>query len=108
MSRLGELLVRENLISLQQLQKAQDAQKKNGGRLGVNLIKTGILSAEQLTNFLAKQYGVPAINLENFDPEISLDVVHGEHRELPAGDIAALTNSFGFGGHNVALTIRSI
>ena len=48
------------------------------------------------------------INLENFDPEISLDVVHGEHRELPAGDIAALTNSFGFGGHNVALTIRSI
>jgi 3-oxoacyl-[acyl-carrier-protein] synthase II len=48
------------------------------------------------------------INLENFDPEISLDVVHGEHRKLPAGDIAALNNSFGFGGHNVALTIRSI
>ena len=48
------------------------------------------------------------INLENFDPEISLDVVHGEHRKLPAGDIAALNNSFGFGGHNVALTVRSI
>jgi len=48
------------------------------------------------------------INLENFDPEISLDVVHGEHRKLPAGDIAALNNSFGFGGHNVALTIRSV
>ena len=48
------------------------------------------------------------INLVDFDPQISLDVVHGEHRKLPAGDIAALNNSFGFGGHNVALTVRSI
>jgi 3-oxoacyl-[acyl-carrier-protein] synthase II len=48
------------------------------------------------------------INLDDFDTAISLDVVHGEHRKLPEGDIAALNNSFGFGGHNVALTIRSI
>jgi len=48
------------------------------------------------------------INLDDFDPEISLDVVHSEHRKLPEGDIAALNNSFGFGGHNLALTIRSI
>jgi 3-oxoacyl-[acyl-carrier-protein] synthase II len=48
------------------------------------------------------------INLEDFDPAISLDVVHGEHRKLPEGDIAALNNSFGFGGHNVALAIRSV
>ncbi len=47
------------------------------------------------------------INLVDFDPQISLDVVYGEHRKLPAGDIAALNNSFGFGGHNVALTVRS-
>jgi len=47
------------------------------------------------------------INLVDFDPQISLDVVHGEHRKLPTGDIAALNNSFGFGGHNVALTVRS-
>jgi 3-oxoacyl-[acyl-carrier-protein] synthase II len=47
------------------------------------------------------------INLDDFDPAISLDVVHGEHRKLPDGDIAALNNSFGFGGHNVALAIRS-
>ncbi|HEX7461502.1 MAG TPA: beta-ketoacyl-ACP synthase II [Dermatophilaceae bacterium] len=47
------------------------------------------------------------INLDDFDPAISLDVVHGEHRKLPGGDIAALNNSFGFGGHNVALAIRS-
>jgi 3-oxoacyl-[acyl-carrier-protein] synthase II len=48
------------------------------------------------------------INLDDFDPAISLDVVQGEHRKLPEGDIAALNNSFGFGGHNLALTIRSI
>ena len=48
------------------------------------------------------------INLDDFDSAISLDVIHGEHRKLPSGDIAALNNSFGFGGHNVALAIRSI
>jgi 3-oxoacyl-[acyl-carrier-protein] synthase II len=48
------------------------------------------------------------INLDDFDPAITLDVVHGEHRKLPEGDIAALNNSFGFGGHNLALTIRSV
>jgi 3-oxoacyl-[acyl-carrier-protein] synthase II len=48
------------------------------------------------------------INLDDYDPAISLDVVNGEHRKLPEGDIAALNNSFGFGGHNLALTIRSV
>ena len=47
------------------------------------------------------------INLDSFDPEIRLDVVSGEARKLPEGDIAALNNSFGFGGHNVALTFKS-
>jgi len=48
------------------------------------------------------------INLDDFDPAISLDVITGESRKLPEGDIAALNNSFGFGGHNLALTIRSV
>jgi len=52
---------------------------------------------------------VPAtINLDEQDPEIPLNVVTGEAQQLPDGDIAALNNSFGFGGHNVALAIRSI
>jgi 3-oxoacyl-[acyl-carrier-protein] synthase II len=51
---------------------------------------------------------VPAtINLEQQDPEIPLDVVT-ENRKLPDGDVAALNNSFGFGGHNVALAITSV
>src|SRR5438105_9506096 len=65
--RLGELLVRENLISLQQLQKAQDEQKKTGGRIGSLLVKQGAIAEQDLTNFLSKQYGVPAINLKDFD-----------------------------------------
>jgi 3-oxoacyl-[acyl-carrier-protein] synthase II len=48
------------------------------------------------------------INLENQDPAIDLDIIHGEGRKLPEGDIAALNNSFGFGGHNVALVIKSV
>ena len=65
--RLGELLVRENLISLQQLQKAQDEQKKAGGRIGYHLTKLGFIEESELTNFLSKQYGVPSINLKEFD-----------------------------------------
>jgi type IV pilus assembly protein PilB len=73
MSRLGELLVRENLISLAQLQKAQDEQRKAGTRLGYSLQKLGILGEQELTSFLATQYGVPSINLADF--EISPDVL---------------------------------
>lgn len=47
------------------------------------------------------------INVEHLDPDIRLDVVRGEHRALPEGDVAVLNNSFGFGGHNVALLIRN-
>ena len=65
--RLGELLVRENLISLQQLQKAQEEQKKAGGRIGYHLTKLGFIEESELTNFLSKQYGVPSINLKEFD-----------------------------------------
>ena len=65
--RLGELLVRENLISLQQLQKAQDEQRKTGGRIGSLLVRHGAIAEHDLTNFLSKQYGVPAISLKDFD-----------------------------------------
>jgi type IV pilus assembly protein PilB len=65
--RLGELLVRENLISLQQLQKAQDEQRKTGGRIGSLLVRHGAIAEGDLTNFLSKQYGVPAISLKDFD-----------------------------------------
>lgn len=49
----------------------------------------------------------PTINLEDMDPQIDLDVAANTTRDLPSGDIAALNNSFGFGGHDVALVFRS-
>ena len=49
----------------------------------------------------------PTINLENMDPEIHIPVADNSPHELPSGDIAALNNSFGFGGHDVALVFRS-
>ena len=49
----------------------------------------------------------PTINIEDFDPEIDLNVAANTATDLPAGDIAALNNSFGFGGHDVALVFRS-
>lgn len=48
------------------------------------------------------------INLENQDPEIPLDVITGTPRDLPSGQIVALNNSFGFGGHNAVVAIRSV
>ena len=50
----------------------------------------------------------PIINVEEQDPQVDLDLVLGEPRELPAGDIVAIDNSFGFGGHNVSLAFRSV
>ncbi|HJZ85831.1 MAG TPA: type IV-A pilus assembly ATPase PilB [Polyangia bacterium] len=73
MSRLGELLVRENLISLQQLQRAQEEARKSGSRLGYSLTKLGYIAESDLTSFLSKQYGVPSINLSDF--EIDQDVL---------------------------------
>ena len=50
----------------------------------------------------------PTVNLEDPDDNVTIDVVRGEPRKLPDGQIAALNNSFGFGGHNVALEVKSV
>jgi 3-oxoacyl-[acyl-carrier-protein] synthase II len=50
----------------------------------------------------------PTVNLEDPDDDVHIDVVRGEPRKLPDGPIAALNNSFGFGGHNVALVVKSV
>ncbi|CAM5684191.1 3-oxoacyl-[acyl-carrier-protein] synthase 2 OS=Streptomyces fumanus OX=67302 GN=GCM10018772_01920 PE=3 SV=1 [Streptomyces fumanus] len=48
------------------------------------------------------------INLDTVDPEVDADIVRGEPRALPEGRVAALNNSFGFGGHNVVLAFRTV
>jgi type IV pilus assembly protein PilB len=70
--RIGELLLKEKLITPDQLQQALAQQKSNGGKLGFNLVKMGFVKDEQITALLSKQYGVPSINLAQFklDPTI--------------------------------------
>src|SRR5215467_9553132 len=70
--RIGELLLKEKRISPAQLQEALNYQKTNGGKLGFNLVKLGFVKDEEITALLSKQYGVPSINLSQFeiDPAI--------------------------------------
>src|SRR5260221_4967360 len=65
--RIGELLLKEKRISPEQLQEALNYQKANGGKLGFNLVKLGFVKDEELTALLSKQYGVPSINLTQFE-----------------------------------------
>jgi type IV pilus assembly protein PilB len=65
-TKLGEILVRESLITAQQLRETLDYQRENGGRLGSNLVKLGFVSDDVVTAVLSRQYGVPSINLELF------------------------------------------
>jgi type IV pilus assembly protein PilB len=71
-NRLGELLVREKLISLQQLRQAQEEQRKSGNNLGYTLARLGYISDGEITNFLSTQYRVPAVNLDEYelDPDV--------------------------------------
>jgi len=68
-NRLGELLVREKMISLAELRKAQELQKTSGGNLGRSLAKLGFISDQEVTDFIASQYNVPSINLEEYQIE---------------------------------------
>jgi type IV pilus assembly protein PilB len=92
-SRLGELLVRENLISLQQLQRAQEEQRKSGGRLGYQLTKLGYIEENELTSFLSKQFGVPSINLAEF--EIDPDIIKLIPREVAEKHVVIPVNRAG-------------
>jgi type IV pilus assembly protein PilB len=76
--RLGDLLVKEKVITPEQLDQAVKIQKESGARLGAALVKLGFLSDEDVTNFLSRQYGVPAINLSFFeiDPAVVKLIPH--------------------------------
>jgi type IV pilus assembly protein PilB len=65
--RIGELLLKEKRITPAQLQEALTYQKTSGGKLGYNLVKLGFVKDEEITALLSKQYGVPSINLAQFE-----------------------------------------
>ncbi len=71
-AKLGQLLITANIISEDQLKEAIGLQRREGGRLGTNLMKLGYITEEKLVTFLSKQWGVPAINLSDYkiDPSV--------------------------------------
>jgi type IV pilus assembly protein PilB len=70
--KLGELLLKENMVTPQQLQEALNHQKMGGGKLGKAFVSLGFVKDEEITSLLSRQYGVPSINLDHFevDPTI--------------------------------------
>jgi type IV pilus assembly protein PilB len=93
-AKLGEILVRENLISPQHLREALDYQREHGGRLGFNLVKLGLISDDMITAVLSRQYGIPSVNLDLFkiDPAV-LSLIPQEvaqkHSVLPLSRVGA-------------------
>ena len=93
-AKLGEILVRENLISPQHLREALDYQREHGGRLGFNLVKLGLISDDMITAVLSRQYGIPSVNLDLFsiDPSV-LSLIPQEvaqkHSVLPLSRVGA-------------------
>jgi type IV pilus assembly protein PilB len=71
--RIGELLVRENLLSRDDLARAREKARASGGRLAAEIAQLGFLEESELTEFVAKQYGVPSIDLADF--EIDAEVI---------------------------------
>jgi type IV pilus assembly protein PilB len=71
-AKLGEILVREKILTAQQLREALDHQRQFGGRLSNNLVKMGMVSDDIITAVLSRQYGVPSINLDliNIDESV--------------------------------------
>jgi len=71
-AKLGQLLVTSSVISEEQLKEAIGLQRREGGRLGTNLVKLGYITEEKLMAFLSKQWGVPAIDLSDYkiDPSV--------------------------------------
>jgi len=76
---MGDILIKEDVINLDQLKTAIQEQKETGKRLGETLLNLGYIDEHQLVAYLSKQYGVPAINLDQFD--ISIDILKSVSRE---------------------------
>jgi len=68
----------------------------------------GAIESVFIVKALQDRLAPPTINIENLDPAVTVDVVRDTPRPLPSGDIAALNDSFGFGGHNVVLAFKSL
>ena len=71
-ARLGEILIKESLITSEQLKQALEYQKQHGGRLGSCLMKMGFITDDEITAVLSRQYGVPSINLKYYEVDAAV------------------------------------
>src|SRR5438034_11199187 len=83
--KLGELLLKENMVTPQQLQEALAHQKMNGGKLGKAFVSLGYVRDEEIPSLLSRQYRVPSINLDHFevDPAILKIIPADTARKYP-------------------------
>ena len=99
--QIGELLVKENLLTTEQLRQARDDARSKGSRLGAQITQLGYLDENDLTDFVAKQYGVPSIDLEEFEIDAAVirlipEDVASKHTVIPvnrAGSTLILATS---------------
>ncbi len=99
--QIGELLVKENLLTAEQLRQARDDARAKGERLGAQITKLGFLEENDLTEFVAKQYGVPSIDLGEFEIDAAVirlipEEVATKHTVIPvnrAGSTLILATS---------------
>ena len=96
--RLGELLVKANLLAPEQLKEALDRQRETGAKLGETIINLGLVSEEDITECLSQQFGVPSISLQHF--EIDESVI-----KLIPGDVARKYNIIPVNKTGATLTI---
>lgn len=101
---IAEILAARQVLGTSAEQVAISGTKSMTGHL---LGGTGAIESVACVLAVHRRIAPPTINIDNLDPEITLDIVRDKPRTLPDGDIAVLNNSFGFGGHNVVVAFRS-
>lgn len=100
-AKLGQLLVKNKVVTEDQLAAAIELQQRDGGRVGSNLVKLNYISEDALVEFLSKQYGVPSVNLadNNVDPSLVKFIPH---------DVAQKYQIFPISKNGATLTIAMI
>ena len=88
--KIGELLVQEGLVTIDQLNRALDEQQQSGERIGAALVKLGIVGEDTLLEFIARQFHCPQVNLSKLNTPkevaalIPLDIMH-KYQAVPFG-----------------------
>ena len=71
-AKLGQLLITSQVITEGELKEAVSLQRREGGRLGTNLVKLGYITEDKLVSFLSGQWGVPAVTLSEYKIDTSV------------------------------------